>query len=323
MARLTLMGNPWLGMLLLSVLVTSSESQIRQAGSATVGPGQHPESTMLESTFRLVQWREHESKGSLGTVLLLTEEASGHAELLAVTARHVLGSFRGDYATIDLRARGRSGSRVLAPCQVRLRERGTALYAVPATEDVAVFRLSPPGDLDLTRLARFDWLTTDATAEEIELEFGSVVFELGFPLGVASNSAGYPILRSGVLAPHPIFPLRGQPLLADIPAFEGASGGPIYVTGDHNEHRLTQHPWILGIVSGGLNSSLTAHPEPLGIDHCSGACDSGRDPDAAPRLSPCSVQSPSLKHLPDNQRLLAAHWWAEMSVFRYEVASLH
>ena len=154
---------------------------------------------------------------------------------------------------------------MLAPCQVRLRDHGIALYAVDPTEDVAVFRLSLPTDLDAARLARLDWLATDEITRRINVDSGDLVFELGFPLGVASSGAGYPILRSGVLASYPVLPFGGSPLLADIPVFEGASGGPVYVSGRRNEGRPTPHPWILGIVSGSLNSSLTPHPEPLGI----------------------------------------------------------
>ena len=56
---------------------------------------------MLESTFRLLQWREKEGQGSLGTVFLIAEGSGKHQQVIAVTAKHVLESFRGDSANIE------------------------------------------------------------------------------------------------------------------------------------------------------------------------------------------------------------------------------
>ena len=55
---------------------------------------------------------------------------------------------------------------------------------------------------------------------------------LGFPRGLAANSAGFPILRAGRVASYPIAPAKIFPtFLLDFSVFPGNSGGPVFMSG--------------------------------------------------------------------------------------------
>ena len=53
---------------------------------------------------------------------------------------------------------------------------------------------------------------------------------LGFPKGLSSNRAGFPILRWGRVASYPLTPASAFPnFLLDFRVFDGNSGGPVFM----------------------------------------------------------------------------------------------
>jgi hypothetical protein len=53
---------------------------------------------------------------------------------------------------------------------------------------------------------------------------------LGFPKGLSSNRAGFPILRWGRVASYPLSPTSRFPnFLLDFRVFDGNSGGPVFM----------------------------------------------------------------------------------------------
>ena len=250
-------------------LAAPLQSQMKQLPNPDGSPREaSPDLQMMESTFRLVQLRQSAGQGSLGTAFLLSTGSGGQSEIVAVTAKHVLEAMTGDYATLELRARDPSGATVLIPCVVRIRKQGRRLYIVHASADVAAFQFTPPSFLSPERLASADWLASNESVSTAALQPADRINALGFPLGVAANRAGYPILRTGAIASYPILPFGMVDLLADIPALEGNSGGPVYLPRGPNGQgsgRAQRHLLILGLVAGSLNSLLTPTPEALGI----------------------------------------------------------
>jgi S1-C subfamily serine protease len=58
---------------------------------------------------------------------------------------------------------------------------------------------------------------------------GDEVRCLGFPLGIESNEAGFPVLRSGKIASYPLTPTeKTKSFLVDLRVFKGNSGGPVF-----------------------------------------------------------------------------------------------
>lgn len=256
-------------MLIALWLVLPLQSEAQQLFVSSRNPAVvSPKLRMFESTFRLVQIRVSDGQGSLGTVFLLSIKSRRQTEIVAVTAKHVLEAMTGDYATLELRAQDSSGETLLFPCELRIREQERRLYTAHPSEDVAVFKIALPAFFYTQNVAQEDWLVSNESPNNVGLEPGDRIFILGFPLGVAASRVGYPILRAGAVASYPILPFGTHDLLVDAPAFEGDSGGPAYLAfkpGTLEPSKGEKHPWILGLVTGSMNASLTPKPEALGI----------------------------------------------------------
>lgn len=95
----------------------------------------------------------------------------------------------------------------------------------------------------------------DDALREYEIKPGDEVRCLGFPLGVASNEAGFPVLRSGRIASYPILPTeKTKSFLLDFRVFEGNSGGPVYFVERYRPNlktfgSFTNYHFIIGLVS--------------------------------------------------------------------------
>jgi hypothetical protein len=74
-----------------------------------------------------------------------------------------------------------------------------------------------------------DWLATDEFLASLDIHPGDLLDCLGYPLGLAANDAGYPILRGGQIASYPVIPLKSVTrILYDFQVQPGNSGGPVY-----------------------------------------------------------------------------------------------
>ncbi len=74
-----------------------------------------------------------------------------------------------------------------------------------------------------------DLLADDQMLSKFEIHPGDELECLGYPLGNASNEAGFPILRSGKIASYPLLPTAAtKTFLFDFRIFKGNSGGPVY-----------------------------------------------------------------------------------------------
>ena len=74
------------------------------------------------------------------------------------------------------------------------------------------------------------WLSDEAAFTANGIGPGAEMMALGYPMGMAANTAGFAILRSGKVASYPIAPSRQFPtFLLDFTVFPGNSGGPVFV----------------------------------------------------------------------------------------------
>jgi hypothetical protein len=114
--------------------------------------------------------------------------------------------------------------------------------------------LSIPLDLGFKVITLKMFADGDAL-KEYEIKPGDEVRCLGFPLGVASNDAGFPVRRSGRIASHPILPTeKTKSFLLDFRVFKGNSGGPVYFVERYRPNpksfgSYTNYHFIIGLVS--------------------------------------------------------------------------
>ena len=168
---------------------------------------------------------------TVGTGFLVdAPTADGRPRTILVTANHVLQKMPQAHARIGYRIQQQDGAWRYDPQTLTIRTGGaTPLWTRHPARDVAVMeiRASPEFAKAAIPLA---WLAEDSTFNEYALGPGDEMMALGFPRGLASNTAGFPILRAGRVASYPLAPSAAFPtFLLDFAVFPGNSGGPVYM----------------------------------------------------------------------------------------------
>jgi hypothetical protein len=195
--------------------------------------------TLMETTFRVYGPSARPGEDNLdrfGTGFIMLRQVkpdSNEGQYVFVTAKHVFEDIKGETATVDLRKNNAAGDAVKFPFPLKIRDGSKALYTAHPTEDVAVIDVDLPDDTIVVQrgadVTNVNWLATDEFLSSINLHPGDLLDCLGYPLGLAANDAGYPILRGGQIASYPVIPLKkAHLLLYDFQVQPGNSGGPVY-----------------------------------------------------------------------------------------------
>ena len=152
-------------------------------------------------------------------------------DAILVTANHVFDDIAGDFAIVYLTQKQADGTFIKLPHQIQIRKNGANLWTKHPTADIAtmLFPLANTFVAAIDGIVNVDWLAGDASFQNLDLQPGDELSCLGFPFGLESNEAGFPILRSGKIASFPVYPTKVAPrLLLDIRIFGGNSGGPVF-----------------------------------------------------------------------------------------------
>lgn len=168
-----------------------------------------------------------------------------------VTAAHVLKDIQSDTAILNLRKKvNDSYSKVLYP--IKIRSDGKPLWKEHPNADIAVMYVNLK-DIDIS-LVTANLLAKDEDLKKLEVRPGDELFVLGFPLGSEANDAGFPILRSGIIANYPILPTKAtKTMLIDFEVFKGNSGGPVFLISQNRYYEGSLHMseinrYIIGLV---------------------------------------------------------------------------
>ena len=186
----------------------------------------HFDEFMMEATFRI------EAKDNQGTVFIMGRplaEQPDKSRYVLVTAAHVLEDMTGDYASLILRQRANTGEWKPRPTPLQIRSEGQPLWTKHPDADVAVMYIGRPPDTTVAALP-MKLLATDEDLAKDEIRPGDELHCLGYPFGLESNPAGFPVLRSGKMASYPLLPTKDtKEFLFDFEVFAGNSGGPVYM----------------------------------------------------------------------------------------------
>jgi S1-C subfamily serine protease len=189
---------------------------------------------LMQTTFLIEGPSAQRGLTSFGTAFIValpipnTTPPQGSVVLL--TAGHVLNEIQGDFATIHLRRRINEATEtwVQTPFPLRIRANGVPLWKSHPQADVAAMKIDIPVDPSIRPITPLMFID-DKQIMEIGIHPGDEVRCLGFPLGVASNDALFPILRSGKIASYPLTPTeQTKTFLFDFRVFKGNSGGPVF-----------------------------------------------------------------------------------------------
>ena len=187
---------------------------------------------MMQATVQLEQPLGDGTR-TVGTGFLITETtADGKPHTILVTANHVFDKMPGANARVGYRIANADGSWSYSPQSLKIRDaQGHALWTHHPTRDVAAIAITAPEAFAKAAIPE-DYLAADDTFSKYAVGAGDQMMTLGFPRGLAANSAGFPILRAGRVASYPIAPAKIFPtFLLDFSVFPGNSGGPVFMSG--------------------------------------------------------------------------------------------
>jgi S1-C subfamily serine protease len=194
---------------------------------------------------------------TVGTGFLISDPApDGTPRVVLVTANHVLDKMPGDKATIGYRTQGSDGTWRYTPRKITIRKDGVELWSHHATRDVAAISIKAPTAFAQAAIP-LGWLADEDTFNKYQVGPGEEMMALGFPQGLSSNSAGFPILRSGRVASYPLGPSSAFPtFLLDFRVFPGNSGGPVYLQGGSRLHDGAGRDQDVHVIAGMLTQQV-------------------------------------------------------------------
>jgi hypothetical protein len=248
------------GIILLLVGMPATSKAQGQDKTAPQAQGDTELNTILmESTFR-IEGRNAQNQPTMGTAFVMgrpypsgVTNMSGKGMYVLTTAAHVLQEMQGDTAILHFRQKMNGTDWERHPIPLSIRANGQPLWTKHPNADVAVMyvRLPEPAGIPLIST---DLLADDKSLSELEIHPGDTLECLGYPFGMESSDAGFPILRSGKIASYPLLPTaRTKTFLLDFNVFKGNSGGPVYMVEStrttRNMTRLGTIYFIAGLVT--------------------------------------------------------------------------
>ena len=187
---------------------------------------------LIQATVQLEQ-PQGDGTRTVGTGFLISAPGEdGKPRTVLITAHHVFQRMPGQTAKIGYRIANKDGSWSYSPQPLKIRDaEGHELWSHHPIHDVAAIAIKAPSEFAKAALPE-GYLAGDQTFETYKVNTGDEMMALGFPRGLSSNTAGFPILRSGRVASYPLAPAKIFPtFLLDFSVFPGNSGGPVFVVG--------------------------------------------------------------------------------------------
>jgi hypothetical protein len=175
---------------------------------------------------------------SSGTGFLVARPAAGTSQqqapdpnaarsCLLITAAHVMEESSDPNYELVLRSAMPDGTWKRTPCSVPVRDGEKPLWKKHPELDVAVLPVVLPLDVTVTplpleQIADGDWVASG------KLHVGQAVLIPCYPAQLEANEAGWPVVRHGTVASHPLTPVaKVRTMLIDFHTFGGDSGAPV------------------------------------------------------------------------------------------------
>ncbi len=168
-------------------------------------------------------------------------DPDGDTRHVLVTAHHVFDAMKTPDCTLVYRAPGKGGTFARKEVKVPIRSSDKALWTRHPELDAAALRVDVPPGVDLEPFP-FERVADESWATRKKVRAGQDVFVPCFPVRLESNAAGWPLIRKGSIATHPLTPAAGaKTIMVDYAHFEGDSGAPLVAYPDGE-------PLVVGLV---------------------------------------------------------------------------
>jgi len=180
-------------------------------------------------------------RSGTGFFVKLPDSSPGKSSTVFVTASHALEEITGPKGTLILRAGNEADGYHRREVELPLRTGEERLWMTHPTTDMAVIGVTLPDDVDVQPFELRQIAEAKHLAEKV-IRVGQDVLIPCFPAQVEANPAGWPILRKGSLATHPLTPVERVPtIFVDYSHFGGDSGAPVIAT-------VNDEPLVVGLV---------------------------------------------------------------------------
>lgn len=203
-------------------------------GTPEVRAGEKAILKALEGTARVYKGQ------TSGTAFIVSVKDGGKTHSLLVTAAHLFEQIQGKDCTLVLREKsGNTFKRLEVTVPVLDGEKKRWMRHPDV--DVAAMEVELPAGANVTPFG-YEKIADAKWAEGATTRAGSDVFVPCFPAKLEANESGWPVLRRGTIASHPLTPLtQAKTMLVDYTHFGGDSGAPVVVC-DGDE------PLVVGLV---------------------------------------------------------------------------
>lgn len=201
---------------------------------------ENPVEELLQATFRIAD-REHS-----GTCFLIaTKEADAlkPRRVILATAAHVMEQMAGNECELVLRSASEDQVFSRQPLTIMIRNEGKQLWTRHPDIDIATILVDLPENVAVRPLL-LEQLADEARVIDKTVRVGRETWVPCYPAKLESNEAGWPVLRKGSIASHPLTPVKStKTMLIDYTAFGGDSGSPVAMI-------VNDQPFIVGVVLG-------------------------------------------------------------------------
>ena len=200
---------------------------------------------------------------TVGTGFLVNAPTpDGKPRTVLITSAHVFDRMPQLEARIGWRVSSDAADWRYAPAALAIRGGGGPLWKRHPTQDVAAITIVAPPEFTKAAIP-LAWLADEQTFIKHDVRPGDEMMALGFPKGLSSNRAGFPILRWGRVASYPLTPVSRFPnFLLDFRVFDGNSGGPVFMADRRRGADGAQGAYLVG---GVLTKQVESKGERLEI----------------------------------------------------------
>jgi hypothetical protein len=183
-----------------------------------------------------------------GFFVAIGDKADARTRYLLVTAAHVFNHIEGASCTVIFRARGTDMAFVRKEAELTIRDGKKRLWVQHPETDVAVIAMYLPEGVDV-KAFEYRQIAEPKLAEDRKVRVGQDVCIPCYPAKVEANAAGWPILRRGSIATHPLTPCaKAKTMYVDYSHFGGDSGSPVVA-------RIENEAVVVGLVSAMLRQT--------------------------------------------------------------------
>lgn len=199
-----------------------------------------PVEELLEATFRI---NDQDHSGTSFLIAPKTLDPAHPRRVILATAAHVFEQMAGTECEIVLRTQAQQDSFLRSPHSFPIRDAEKPLWTQHPEADIATLYFELPEGVAARPLS-IDQVADEASVNQGAVRIAAETWIPCFPAKLEANEAGWPVLRKGSIASHPLRPVRStRTILIDYRAFGGDSGAPVAMIVDNK-------PLVVGVVHG-------------------------------------------------------------------------